>query len=72
MSGVIDDDGQQWEHCCKCHNFVRIQDLVYFTRLDTDPEEHCGYDLCWRCRIEFKKANGVPQAKFQGGLLVYI
>src|SRR5438309_6822465 len=29
MSGVIDKDGQQWEHCNGCDEFVKIEDLLY-------------------------------------------
>ena len=25
MSGVIDEDGTQWEHCIKCHGWVDIR-----------------------------------------------
>jgi hypothetical protein len=29
MSGVIDSDGTQWEHCNGCGEFVRMDDLLY-------------------------------------------
>lgn len=29
MSGVIDKDGVQWEHCNECGKFVKIQELGY-------------------------------------------
>lgn len=29
MSGVIDENGVQWEHCAVCGEFVRIEDLLY-------------------------------------------
>jgi len=46
MSGVIDDDGTQWEHCNVCRKFVRIQDLEYE---DPSPEHKYGLDLCPKC-----------------------
>lgn len=46
MSGVIDGNGQQWEHCNGCGEFIKIQHLGYLKptgRLD------CGADLCIDC-----------------------
>ncbi len=46
MSGVIDSNGQQWEHCSGCGEWVKIQALGYLkpiNRLD------CGADLCIDC-----------------------
>lgn len=46
MSGVIDEDGTQWEHCNACGGWVRIQDLLY----EAKSEEHpYGRDLCATC-----------------------
>jgi len=46
MSGVIDEDGQQWEHCNGCTRFVRIEDLGY-----EQPTARFKYgrDLCPDC-----------------------
>lgn len=46
MSGVIDERGQQWEHCNACTNFVRIQDLLY--EQPSEKFEH-GRDICPTC-----------------------
>jgi hypothetical protein len=51
MSGVI-VDGQQWEHCCHCGEFIRIQDLtVGFSPKWPDYED---VDLCYKCAEELK------------------
>jgi hypothetical protein len=39
MAGVIDDKGQQWEHCLNCGDWVKIQRL---SREDLCPS-------CARC-----------------------
>lgn len=46
MGGVIDENGQQWEKCNSCLQFVAIQDLEY-----EQPSEEFKYgrDLCWGC-----------------------
>lgn len=46
MSGVIDDKGNQWEHCHCCGEFVLIQDLAY-----EQPSQYMRYgrDLCQKC-----------------------
>ena len=49
MSGVIDEDGTQWEHCNDCGKFVRIEHLRY---KQPSPANPYGLDLCSRC---FKK-----------------
>ena len=46
MSGVIDDNGQQWEHCNDCGDFVEIELLAY----EAPTEEYLyGRDLCPKC-----------------------
>jgi hypothetical protein len=46
MSGVIDKNGQQWEHCNACGAWVKFQDLAY----EPPSEEHkYGRDLCPKC-----------------------
>lgn len=47
MSGVIDEDGTQWEHCNVCAGWVRIEELHY-----EPPSQKfdCGRDVgpcCW-------------------------
>lgn len=46
MSGVIDDDGQQWERCNGCGEYVPIESLRY-----EQPSEKFEYgrDLCADC-----------------------
>lgn len=46
MSGVIMEDGTQWERCNQCGAWVRIQDLCYEY---PSPEFTCGRDLCNKC-----------------------
>lgn len=46
MAGVIDERGQQWEHCNACGDFVKLQDLQYEPKSESYPY---GRDLCIRC-----------------------
>lgn len=46
MSGVIDEDGQQWEHCDGCTKFVKIEELLY--EQPTGRYKY-GRDLCKKC-----------------------
>ena len=46
MSGVIDDKGQQWEHCCDCGKLVRMDNLGYLPPSKAHPH---GLDLCLHC-----------------------
>jgi hypothetical protein len=46
MSGVMDEHGQQWEHCSLCREFVKIQDLEYEEASEAFP---FGLDLCPSC-----------------------
>jgi hypothetical protein len=46
MSGVIDEHGQQWEHCSVCTGWVRIEDLGYEP---PSPQFTCGRDICLKC-----------------------
>jgi hypothetical protein len=48
MSGVIDDNGQQWEHCCHCGNFTKIQDLV--TGYSPKWPNYPWVDMCKNCK----------------------
>lgn len=51
MSGVV-IDGVQWEHCCKCSKWVRLENLGYLPPVKAYPS---GLDLCIVC------ANALPQ-----------
>jgi len=46
MSGVIDDNGQQWEHCNGCEEWVKLEDLGY---LRPSKKLLHGADLCVDC-----------------------
>lgn len=46
MSGVVDKDGQQWEHCSGCNNWIKIQDLGF--EIPSQDWPH-GRDLCVKC-----------------------
>lgn len=46
MAGVIDENGQQWEHCNECGEFVRIEDLGF----QPHSEKLNGpCDICIKC-----------------------
>jgi hypothetical protein len=46
MSGVIDDNGIQWEHCNSCGKFVEIDHLFYEYPNNVNLN---GRDLCEDC-----------------------
>lgn len=46
MSGVIDEDGVQWERCNECGKWVRLERLVY---AHPDEDHPYGQDLCHDC-----------------------
>lgn len=46
MSGVIDQHGVQWEHCCACEKFIRMEDLGYQRPC---AKYKYGRDLCIDC-----------------------
>lgn len=48
MSGVIDDDGQQWEHCNHCGEFIEIEKLR--PGWSTRHTEWDAVDLCPKCQ----------------------
>jgi hypothetical protein len=70
MSGVIDDNGVQWEHCHGCGEFVQIELLLYEEKSAGHPY---GRDLCPKCagsdakpetlvRISFDETTGRTRA----------
>lgn len=81
MSGVIDEDGTQWEHCNGCTGegtedfsergkWVRIEDLTYEKPSEKYPY---GRDLCFDCamksnqeEIEFEPETVTIQLKGYG------
>lgn len=46
MSGVIDADGTQWEHCCACKGLFKMKNLGY---QKPTAEFKYGRDLCITC-----------------------
>lgn len=56
MAGVIDDNGQQWEHCNGCGTFTKLQNLGYQPQTQAYPY---GRDLCIKC------VNGLSQAQMR-------
>lgn len=46
MSGVIDEHGQQWEHCHGCGGWVKLEDLGHMMQ---NPKHPYGLDLCVKC-----------------------
>lgn len=48
MSGVIDLNGQQWERCNGCNDWIRIQRLGY---LKPREGHNNGADLCLECTV---------------------
>ena len=67
MSGVVDNNGQQWEHCGDCYTFIRFpQNLGY--EKPTKTWEY-GRMLCVSCvdkgiragEIEFENIRPAPE-----------
>ncbi len=54
MSGVIMEDGRQFERCNRCGEFELLQNLVY-----EEPTEtyECGRDLCQVCADELRRQD---------------
>lgn len=56
MSGVIDEKGRQWEHCCACSKFVLLKNLGYQRPGAGFPH---GRDLCVGCVDNLIRAGEV-------------
>jgi hypothetical protein len=52
MAGVIDDRGQQWEHCHTCNDFVRFP-------------QNLGYTEGYKAHICISCANKLPQEQLE-------
>lgn len=52
MSGVVDENGQQWERCHTCSEWVRFPQSLGYTK---DYERH----ICLKC------TNKLPQAQLE-------
>lgn len=46
MSGVIDEDGTQWEHCNCCGKLIKLVELRYESPSEKYPY---GRDICISC-----------------------
>lgn len=60
MSGVIDENGVQWEHCNVCTKWVKIQDLGYEP---PSAEYDCGRDICLECTNKHPNIEIIIPAK---------
>lgn len=49
MSGVIDENGQQWERCNRCAGFTKFEDLQYEERSE---QFEYGRDICPSCYMD--------------------
>lgn len=63
MSGVIDEHGQQWEHCNVCEKFIQIETLGY---LETLMDGH-GVDICMECADKQVRAGEIQFDRVQPG-----
>jgi hypothetical protein len=67
MSGVIDDKGQQWEHCHGCHGFFRFPQALGYEKPNT--KFPYGRMLCVVCvdkglrarTIKFRSITPAPE-----------
>ena len=63
MSGVVDENGQQWERCDVCRRWIRIEDLVYEGPTEAHPH---GRDACTTCYEELHpSAHPEPSVIFK-------
>lgn len=53
MSGVIDDQGRQWERCNECGRFIRIDRLGY------EAGHPHGRDICLNCVVKGVEAGTI-------------
>lgn len=58
MSGVVDDNGVQWERCNECSKWVRYEELRY---KEPSAEHQHGRDLCPRCEVALRLARLVKR-----------
>lgn len=59
MSGVIDKDGVQWEHCNCCGEWTKIDNLGY------EPPSlqfDCGRDICLACTNKHPNIESIKPA----------
>ena len=60
MSGVIDENGIQWEHCNCCSKFARLDNLGY--EPPTTEFKH-GRDICLACTNKHPNIESIEPAK---------
>jgi len=59
MSGIIDNNGVQWEHCTVCGTMVRLDDLGY----EPPSEQHKhGRDICLSCTNQHDDIESIVPA----------
>lgn len=61
MSGVIDENGQQWEHCNVCAKMFKIENLGYEPPIQGMPES--GRDICLACTNKHPHIDKILPAK---------
>lgn len=55
MSGVIDEHGQQWEHCNHCNKFIEIEKLL--TGYSPKWPNYEWVDLCPTCKADLMQSQ---------------
>lgn len=69
MSGVIDDNGQQWEHCNRCVKLFRFPQSLGYQKPNTQYPH--GRMLCVHCvdavlrarEVKFRQIEPAPDWK---------
>jgi len=59
MSGVIDANGQQWEHCNVCSKWTKIENLGYEP---PTPAHEQGRDICLECTNKHSNIESIKPA----------
>jgi len=49
MGGVVDKNGQQWERCNECGDYVLIEELWFKTTLEPSTKRIRHLDVCPKC-----------------------
>ena len=61
MSGVIDKNGQQWEHCNHCGVFTEIERLT--TGYSPKWPKYPWVDLCLNCNSRLRATEDIMRTK---------
>ena len=62
MSGFIDKNGVQWEHCTLCSSSTRLDDLGY---VKPSPAHPHGLDICVECANAAVAGGEIPLHNIQ-------